>query len=401
MKILLANKFFFMNGGSERVFFQERDFLLKNGIHVMDFSMEDPRNLHSDYASYFVSNINYHTKQGPLARLKQAAKFIHSREAVSKLESLVKNERPNIAHLHNIYHQLTPSIISVLKRSHVKVVLTSHDTKLICPNYLMLAGGKICSSCCGGSFWKPFFTNCTGSRTEGLLLAMEAYYHKWIGSYDMVDLYLSPSRFLAGLLSQRIPDDRIRLLPNGVDAKGYPAASADQGYALYFGRLSREKGVETLLEAHKAVCDAIELKVVGTGPLEAGLRDIHPQVGFLGYQSGEALKAIIADSAFVVVPSEWYENCSMVVLEAMALGKPVIGSRTGGIPEQVEDGVTGLLFEMGNVDELAEKMKLLSQSPDLRLRMGQAARTRLEQQYSLEGHCTSLLAIYEDLLSRN
>jgi glycosyltransferase involved in cell wall biosynthesis len=401
MKILLANKFFFMNGGSERVFFQERDFLLKNGIHVMDFAMEDPRNLHSDYASYFVSNINYHAKQRPLTRLKQAAKFIHSREAVSKLESLVKNERPNIAHLHNIYHQLTPSIISVLKRNHVKVVLTLHDAKLICPNYLMLAGGKICSSCCGGSFWKPFFTNCTGSRIEGLLLAMEAYYHKWIGSYDMVDLYLSPSRFLAGLLGQRITHDRIRLLPNGVDVKRYPAAFVDQGYALYFGRLSREKGIETLLEAHKAVCDAIELKVVGTGPLEAGLRDTHPQVSFLGYQSGEALQEIVANSAFVVVPSEWYENCSMVVLEAMALGKPVIGSRTGGIPEQVEDGITGLLFEMGNVDELAEKMKLLARRPDLRSRMGQAARTRLEQQYSLEGHCTKLLAIYESLLSRN
>jgi glycosyltransferase involved in cell wall biosynthesis len=186
-----------------------------------------------------------------------------------------------------------------------------------------------------------------------------------------------------------------------MDVERYPAESADQGYALYFGRLSREKGVETLLEAHKAVCEAIELKVVGTGPLEAGLRDIHPQVDFLGYQSGEALEQIIANSAFVVVPSEWYENCSMVVLEAMALGKPIIGSRTGGIPEQVEDGITGFLFEMGNVDELAEKMKLLSQSPYLRCQMGQAARTRLEQEYSLEGHCTNLLKIYEELLSKN
>ncbi|MCK9294118.1 MAG: glycosyltransferase family 4 protein [Desulfobulbaceae bacterium] len=397
MKVLLANKFFYMNGGSERVFFQEREFLLKEGSKVMDFSMQDPRNWDSPYSDYFIENINYKSAGGMGGKIKTAFSFIHSTEAVKKLKKLVEKERPDIAHLHNIYHQLTPAIIPVLKKNGVKVVLTLHDCKLICPSYLALRDTRICIECKGKYFYKPIMTNCQKSRTQALLLAVEAYWHKWRGSYDEVDIFLSPSKFLAELVAKRIPAEKIAILHNGIDCKEYQPNYSGNGYALYFGRLSAEKGIETLLAAHGKMESNLPLKVVGTGPLAEKLRISHPAAEFLGYKSGQELKDIVANAAFVVVPSECYENCSMVVLESMAFGKPVIGSRIGGIPEQIENDKTGFLFEAGNVEELARKMNILAVDQQLRITMGQAGRKKLESEYSLSGHCRQLVSIYKEL----
>ncbi|OAQ19847.1 glycosyltransferase family 4 protein [Thermosulfurimonas dismutans] len=399
MEILIANKFFYLKGGSERVLFQEREFLLNNKIKVIDFSMKDSRNFSSEYSSYFVSYIDYYTTNRFLIKLKNAFKFIHSPEAVRKIKFLIQKEKPDIAHLHNIYHQLTPSIIHPLKEQGVKVILTLHDGKLICPTYLMLDRKiKLCLECQGKYFYKPFLKNCAGSRFKGLLLMVEAYWHKFFKSYDKVDLFIAPSRFLAEVVSQRIPREKIVVLRNGIDLNEYRPTYEDGGYALYFGRLSREKGVETLLEAHQEVAKEIPLKIVGTGPMEAELKAKYPEAEFLGYRTGEELKSLVARASFVVVPSECYENCPMTVLEAMALGKPIIASRIGGLPELVEEGKTGLLFEMGNVEELKEKMLFLWKNKDLRREMGRAARQKAEREFSLEKHCEELLRIYRRLL---
>lgn len=398
MKILVANKFFYLNGGSETVFFQERDFLLEQGHDVIDFSMMDERNLVSSYCDYFVSNKNYNNNCSGIQKYRQSISFIHSSAAISKIEELIIKEQPQIAHLHNIYHQITPSIIPVLKKYKLKVVLTLHDYKLVCPSYLALRNDSICVDCAGKKFWNAFIGNCQHSRPRSLLLSAEAMFHSWRKSYEGVDLFLAPSRFIADLTELRIAKDKIRVLHNGIDEERYQPSYVDQGYGLYLGRLSKEKGIKTLLEAQQKMETIIPLKIVGTGPLEDELRQDYHNVTFLGHQSGRELKDLIAYSAFVVVPSEWYENCSMVVLEAMASGKTVLGSRIGGIPEQIEDGKTGLLFEMGNVMELAEKMDLLANNAELRSLMGRAARKKLEQEYSLKKHCDSLMEIYQGLL---
>jgi glycosyltransferase involved in cell wall biosynthesis len=399
MNVLFVNKFFYLKGGSETVMFQERDFLIRQGIQVSDFSMADPRNIPSPCSEFFVSHIDYHHSDGIRNKIQKGISFVHSFEAIEKLEKLIQKNRPDIAHLHNIYHQLTPSVIPVLKKYGVKVVLTLHDGKLICPGYLMLDKDKICTACDGKYFWKPLTQNCQGSPTQGLLFMLEAFWHKWKGSYDQVDLFIAPSRFIGELVSRRIPKDKIRVLHNGILLGEFVPNYQDDGYGLYFGRLSREKGIETLLKAHQSVKDDLMLKVVGTGPMEDELRAEYPDAEFMGYKKGDTLKKIIAKSAFVIVPSEWYENCSMVVLEAMAMGKPVIGAKIGGIPEQVEDGKTGFLFTMGKADELAEKMKTLADHPRLRIEMGKAARKKLEADYSLDNHCEELLGIYEELES--
>lgn len=400
MKILLANKFFFLNGGSEKVFFQERDFLQNEGFRIIDFSMADPRNFSSPYADFFVPKIDFHSQGTLWKKLAQVSRFIHSPEAVKNIEKIVRQERPAIAHLHNIYHQLTPSIIPVLRKNGVKVVLTLHDGKLICPCYLMLNRGKTCTACEGEKFWKPAIMRCQESFPHGCLLSLEAYWHKIRRSYQAVDLFISPSSFLADLVNRRIPAERIRVLHNGIDHEGYQTSCQDDGYGLYLGRLSKEKGVATLLAAHQRMAGDLPLKIAGTGPLEQELRGKYSGAEFLGYKSGDELNEVISHSSFVVVPSEWYENCSMVVLEAMALGKPVIGSRIGGIPEQVEEGKTGLLFEAGNVNELAAKMKVLAENPPMRLNFGKRAREKLVSDYSLKKHCEGLLDIYGELLNQ-
>jgi glycosyltransferase involved in cell wall biosynthesis len=399
MKVLSANKFFFLKGGSERVFFQEREFLAGQGIKLIDFAMQDARNLYSHYSEYFVSHCDYHGESSLIEKFRQAVTFIHSQEAVSKLTQLVKKEKPQIAHLHNIYHQLTPSIIPVLKDHGVKVLLTLHDGKLICPNYLMLNKGKFCTACGGRHFWKAVTHRCMGSSRHDFLLMIESYWHLWKNSYESVDVFISPSRFLADLVAQRIPKSKIRLLLHGVDPSEFQGVPQDEGYALFFGRLSEEKGIRTLLKAHRALGDELELKIVGTGPLEDELRNAYPGADFLGYMQGQELKDIISKSAYVVVPSEGCENSTMAVLEAMAAAKPVIGSNIASIPEQIDDRLTGFLFPPGDVDRLTEKMRTLWQDASLRKNMGMEARRKAERKYSLENHLQYLLKIYRELIS--
>ena len=409
MEILLINKFFYLKGGVETVFFQERNFLKNTGHKVIDFSMHHPENFSSEYTGCFVSNVNYHVdskgdKINFLEKSRIAIDFVHNREAVNKLLALIEKEKPVIAHLHNIYHQITPSIITVLKNAGIKVILTLHDYKLICPTYLMIDNkNAICNKCQGKYFIQATINRCQeGSVFKSLLLSIEGYWHKWTKSYEKVDLFLSPSKFLADLVAKyRTDTGRIKVLHNGIAINEYKPSEADGGYAVYFGRISREKGVETLLQAHQLLSNKFPIKVIGTGPLRGELEQRYSAVEFTGYKTGEELKELIKRASFVVVPSECYENCSMSVLESMALGKPVIGSRIGGIPEQIEDGKTGFLFEMGDADELAEKMIILASDKELREKMGKAARKKLERKYSLDVHCKKLMEIYEELLSKN
>ncbi len=398
MNILQINKFFYLKGGSETVFFQERNFLKSKGHTVIDFSMDDKWNLPSEYSRYFVPNTSYNDIESVVNKIKKAVSFVHSSVAVRKLELLLLQETPQIAHLHNIYHQLTPSIIPILKKYGVKVILTLHDCKLVCPSYLALSNHRICTACSGGNFGRAFTVNCQKSFTRSFLLSAEALFHKWRGSYDGVDLFLAPSRFIADLVSQRVPAEKIKVLHNGVDTDQFMPNYHDKGYGLYFGRLSKEKGVVTLLESHAGMKSSFPLKIVGTGPIAEELKRNYPGVEFTGYQSGHQLADLISSAAFVVVPSECYENCSMVVLEAMAYGKPVIGSRIGGIPEQIEDGITGFLYKMGNQKELVEKMTRLAEDEGLRNRMGRAAREKLVKEYSLGEHNRKLLDTYQRII---
>lgn len=399
MNILFCNKFFYINGGSETVFFQERDFMDKIGLKVIDFSMHDARNFSSPYSKFFSPFIDFKSKHTFFHNIISTISFIHSKQATKLLEELILYKRPDIAHLHNIYHQLTPSIITVLKKYNIPIVLTLHDGKLACPSYLMLNRGKPCLKCAGKQFFLPFTSNCQHSRVVGALLSLEAYYHAWKKSYDGVDVFIAPSQFLGDVVAPRIGRDRIHLLRNGIDHTAFEPSSIDKEYVLYVGRLSAEKGVETLLKAHAAMKHPVRLVIVGTGPMEERLRaQASSLVSFAGYCSGDSLWDKIRESSCLVVPSEWYENAPMTVLEGMAFAKPVVASRIGGIPEQVVHGETGILFTPGNVEELTHALNTMMANSDMRKHMGMAGRARLEQEFTLEAHNQKLLSLYESLL---
>lgn len=398
MKVLLANKFFRQAGGAEAVYFQEREHLLSNGVDVVDFAMADPRNAPSPYEQYFVSHRDYHDAGGAMNRLVSGLQFVHSREAVHKISRLIDDTRPDLVHCHNIYHQLTPSIIGAARRKGVPVVLTLHDYKPVCPVYTRLNDGSPCSRCASGQFRHVLTNRCAdGSLAGSALMYAEATYQRLAGSYEAVDRFIAPSRFMAESVSARFPMDRISVLYNGVDAEA-AASAKDEGYILYFGRLSAEKGIGTLLQAAEQLKDTRVL-VAGTGPLEQSLQQRFPSAEFLGFQDKASMQALVAAAGTIVVPSEWYENCPMSVLEAMAAGKPVVASRIGGIPELVRDGETGRLYEPGDRVALAQILTTLSSAPAERARMGNNAKSVAIRNFSHSAHNDGLMAIYQNVLS--
>lgn len=406
MKVLMINKFFYRKGGAETVFFQERSCLLDNDIEVVDFSMKHPLNRPSPHAGYFVSNTDYNKIRSTPGisfknKLSTAIRLIYNAEARRKLHELVKEERPDIAHLHNIYHQISPSIIGVLKKNNIKTIMTLHDSKLLCPTYLMIdRNNVICDLCKGGRFYHAAINRCMDrSLAHSSVLSMEAYLHRWLRSYDGIDLYITPSRFLADLMSNNhIIRKPMLVLPNGVEPEEVPSVESKESHIFFFGRVSREKGVETLIDAYERLDRKIPLKIAGDGPLLDRLKSKYKNVDFLGYQEKNPMRKLIQDAAFVVVPSECFENFPMAVLEAMNSGKPVIGSDIGGIPEQIDDGKTGLLFEAGNTSALSGQMRRLLFDRELRSRLGREARKKVAETFSLDVHCRKLIGLYEKMI---
>lgn len=402
MKVLLVNKFFFIKGGAETVYFQERQMLKEAGVEVIDFSMQHEKNFPSEYTDHFVSNVDYHKEGGLLAGAKTAINFIHNRAACKKMRALLEQTRPEIVHFHNIYHQLTPALIKVARDFGCKTVLTAHDYKIMCPSYSMLRDGKVCDACVTGSVFNAFRYRCQeGSASKSLLLSLEATWQYIAQNYQALDVIVSPSEFLRSELKRSLPDSRIDVIVNGIDDSHTPEAGKDEGYLLYVGRLSREKGVPTLARAHRLMRNHMPLKIVGHGPLYDEMVVDYPNAEFLGYvQQGPALDALIQNARAVVLPSECYENCSMAVLEAMSFARAVVGARIGGIPEQVRHGVEGLLFEPGNAQDLADALDVMAENPVQAHAMGLKGRVRLCQKYSLRKHMETLQSLYRELLDR-
>ncbi len=398
MKVLYANKFFFRNGGSEVVMFDEMEMMRRSQVDVAEISMRDPRNHESKYEPYFVSQKSY--RSGSLSRkVSSALSVIHSHEAVRNITKLIRDEKPDILHCHNIYHQLTPSIIKAASRMGMPVVLTLHDFKPVCPIYTQLRNGQPCVKCSGGNYEALLRHRCAdGSLGQSAILWAEARYHAAAGSYEHVDKVIAPSRFLRDAVVQRFGRDKVIHIPNAIDASRIEVSDTDQNYVLYFGRLSPEKGVETLLQVHAADQATWRLVIAGSGPLLDDLRSRFPRAEFTGHLSGGALKATIQAASIVVVPSEWHENSPMSVLEAMAHAKPVVASRIGGVPELVRDGATGFLFQPKNGEELSGRIKTLLNDRSLRSRLGLQARRTVENEYSIDRHAGELLSLYSRLI---
>lgn len=360
MKVLLVNKFHYMKGGSERYYFTVAEALERRGCEVIFFAMRDEKNIPCGQEKYFVSNAS--VGGGIKSKLNMVLHIAYSGEAYKNMKALLNAERPDLVILNLVHKQITLSIIDAIREydKNLPIFWTMHDLIAVCPSYTMLDGsGNICEKCLGGDFNNCVKNRCIkGSRLMSMLSEYEANYIRRKGWYNDVDLYICPSEFYKRKLEQgAFTKSKIVCMRNPLSSDtGYSLNDTDEGYALYFGRLSKEKGVKTLID--QAVKAGINLKILGTGPIENELREYakgFKNVEFKGFQQGEALTNFIKNARCVVLPSEWYENGPYSAMEAMALGKPLIVSDKGGLPELVKDGLNGYIY--ADRSQLADRLK--------------------------------------------
>ena len=406
LKIVMAHKFFHPAGGPETVLFQSMRVLNSLGHEVIPFSMKHHRNLKTPYSRYFVSEVDYNNHNGDiLKKLKTAVNLVYSVEAQRKMEALINDTRPQLAHLHNIYHQISPSILRALKRHGIPVVMTLHDFKLACPSYTFLRNGTPCEICEGKHFYRAVAHRCVkNSFLSSFLCATEMYLHKMLQTYSKgVDVFIVLSQFSKEKMIQYgLPEEKIEVLPNCIDVDQYRPQKMVGDYVLFLGKLSEKNGIFTLVQAMKHIPE-VKLKVAGEGEMGPLLKEYVAREGlknaeFLGFMAEEKLKKLMQECYFTVFPSLCYHNCPMSVLESLASGKPVLASNLGSVPEFVEDGVDGFLFEPGDPTDLAEKIKYLFRKPLLVKKMGIAGRLKIESRFLSETYYPRLLKIYQRLL---
>ena len=405
MKILQINKFFYRRGGAETHFLDLCRLLESHGHEVIHFSTADSRNESSPYGRYFVPSIDMRSSRGLFDGLKVAGHILYSTLAARKLEQLIKDTKPDIAHLHNIYRHLSPSILPVLKKYKIPVVMTLHDYKMICPNYKLYTQGAICERCRKHKYYQAIAHRCVFDKTmPSAMAALEMSVHKIWGVYKKnIDLFISPSEFLKKKFGEWGIENKIEVVPNFISPSLRVACEAIShspcDYLLYFGRLTEEKGLLTLIWAMKQLPD-IKLRIVGDGPLKEKLQnlvDMPDNIQLVGYKSGDELAREIVGARAVVIPSEWYENYPMSALEAISYGKPIIAANIGGLPEIVRDQKSGLLFQSGNASDLVDKIKLLWDDTALARTLGQAGQKQVSEENNPDVYYRRIKNIYENL----
>lgn len=401
MKVLMINKFLHPNGGSETYIFKLGRYLKTQGHEVQYFGMDHESRCVGNAANAYTTPMDFH---GGSRRSKLAypIKTIYSKEARVQLRKVLDDFQPDVCHINNFNYQLTPSIILEIvkwKRETAKecrIIYTAHDYQLVCPNHMcnIPGTGENCERCLGGHFIHCMKNRCIhGSLVRSVIGMMEGTFWKWKKVYRHIDRIICCSHFLKTKLDRNpILAERTVALHNFID-KTESKEVEKQDYVLYFGRFSKEKGIETLIEACKELPD-IPFVFAGTGPLEHEIRDVS-NIENKGFQSGEPLEKLIREARFSVYPSEWYENCPFSVMESQVYGTPVLGADIGGIPELIQTGKTGELFESGNAAKLKSQIRKLWENPEL------------TQQYSLncndihfdriEEYTDKLIKIYQGL----
>ncbi len=404
MRILYCNKYNFPFSGTEVYLFELMDMMRAHGHEVALFSMTDSRGEPTPFDSHFAPYIDFKAgSRGPLKKLRQAAHAIYSRDARTRLRRMIEEFCPDVAHVRNIYHHLSPSILWELKAQRVPVIYHLNDFKLLCPSYNLVAHGQACERCHGGKFRHVLTEGCyEGPRGASLVLAAEAYAHKWMGTFRRcVDRFLAPSCFVKDkFVEHGWPEERFEVLPHFQRLPVLPPAkAATGGPILYFGRLSPEKGVSDLVRAMSRL-PQVQLMVAGDGLQRAELQRLGTELGlrnieFTGNVKRQTLDSLIAASRFTVFPSRAYETLGKSILESYAWERPVVASDLGSRRELVQEGETGLLYPPGDVVQMAAAISSLTQRPEVAARMGIAGRELVRLRHSPDEHYRKMIELYE------
>ncbi len=399
--VLSINTYHYPKGGSEMVYFAHAALMERHGWTNSFYAMHHPDNLPCEDSRYFAEHVDFGASTSLREKAVVAARIIYSLEARVKLARLIDTRRIDVAHVHNIYHHLSPSVLVELKRRGIPVVMTVHDLKLACPAYTMRNGSGVCERCKGGRVWHVAIHRCIkGSVALSGLIMVESAIHKALRIYARhVDRIVTPSAFYREkLIEWGWPAEQLVHIPNFVSDAAPPAATPCGDHFLYFGRLTPEKGIATLIAA--AAASGIPVRIAGRGPQEEQLRALAQSLGapavFVGFLTGDALWAEVDAARAIVLPSEWYENSPMSVVEAFQRGKPLVGARIGGIPELIEEGRTGWSFRAGDVADLARALALARDTADTHLaEMAVACRQLVSRYFSEHAYFEAMSALYE------
>ncbi len=404
MRILYCNKYNYPFSGTEVYLFELMELMRAQGHEVALFSMADPRGEPTAYDQHFVPHIDFKAEGGWWQRAGQAGHAIYSRDARRRIRAMIKEFRPDVAHVRNIYHHLSPSILWELKTQNVPVVYHLNDFKLLCPNYNLVSHGEACEACKGGEFWNMLKQRCYPGLGARMTLTSEAYVHRWLGTYrQCVDLFLAPSRFVRDKFVEHGWDgSQFEVLSHFQKAHRLRESTADRDRpVLYLGRLSAEKGVDDLLRSMQQI-PQMRLVIAGDGPQRGELQALATSLGlsnveFVGQVGHAQRDALIAESRFTVFPSHAYETLGKTILESYAEGRAVVASDLGSRRELVRQGETGLLYRPGDVNELAGAIRSLGSNPELADKMGRTGWETVRQRHTPEGHYQKLLGLYKGL----
>ncbi len=403
MRILFCNKYNYAFSGTEVYLFEAMELMRSKGHEVALFSMADPRGQPTPYDRHFVPAISFKKQSGWIHNVGLAAHAIYSREARRRMRAMIADFRPDVAHVRNIYHHLSQSILWELKAQKIPVIYHLNDFKVLCPGYNLVRRGEVCEACKGGEFRHVLTERCFPEVGVGATLMAEAYVHKWLGTYrKCVDCFLAPSQFVRDKFVEYGWDPgRFEVLPHFQPMKPVVERSAEGAPVLFFGRLSAEKGVDDLLHAVQRL-PHLRLMVAGDGPERGRLQALAAELGlanveFAGHLRGTKLDRAIANSRFTVLPSHAYETLGKTILESYAAGRAVVASDLGSRRELVQAGTTGLLYKTGEINELASALEFLGSQPELAEKMGRAGREQVRKNYAPEAHYEALAGLYERL----
>lgn len=402
MKVLLINRNHFIEGGADRVYLNTGKLLQEHNCEVAYFSTKNENNLSAAHSQYFIENITP-KNISIYGKIISVKKYLYNTAASKNLSALITEFNPDIAHIHLFYGALSASILKTLKKHKIPIVITIHDYRLLCPANAMLdRHGIICEKCKNNRFYNCTLKRCSsGNIFYSAIISVEAYMRQYlIKPIKYIDHFIFVSQFS---LNKHISFDN-RYSNKSSHLYNFTNSSACKflikgEYLLYYGRLSKEKGIINLINAVKKT--NAKLKIAGSGPQKEEIINTikgFAGIDYIGFKTGLELNELIEKCSFVVVPSEWYENNPMTVVEAFSLGKPVIGSRIGGIPELVNID-TGLIFDSGDLTSLsnaiyrAEKMEI-----DEYKRLSKNCWEFAQTNFSKDQHLKELYKIYQDII---
>ena len=408
MRILLVNKFHYLKGGSEKYYFDLAKLLMDKGNEVAFFSMQNEKNIKTKCKEYFVKESDMNSKN-----IFKALDVIYSEANKKEMEKALDDFKPDIVHLNNFQRQLSASIIKPIKKRKIPIVFTAHDLQAICPAIVMLNGKKnICDKCLNGKY-----INCIkNSKLKSILGALESKYYRDKRIYaKQIDSIITPTKFYKTKLEDDgIEANKIIAMHNFINLEEYDVKTEDESYALYYGRIIKEKGILNLLKAFKELNnnisnknmvnnnDNFKLYIAGDGPDLNKVKEyiqknnLTEKIKLLGFLNKEQIIEYVRKARFIVVPSVWYENCPYSILETMAIGKPIIGSNLGGIPELIDNEKTGYIYN--NIEELRKYMEKLIKDKELSKKLGENAKIKAIKSFSKEKYYDNIIKVYKGVI---